>query len=108
MPTGAGLDLIVKPDDEKVALGIPLAGSIVGLAVGARMTSEMDRPALSASAFPASMRGADGMGGSLLGFREGKFSLGIPSPYPTLVPVENARGFSYKPALGLTLFDSRF
>ena len=30
---GAGLDLIVQPDNEKVAIGIPLAGSIAGLAM---------------------------------------------------------------------------
>ena len=105
---GGGLDLIVQPDDEKVAIGIPLAGSIAGLMVGARMTSAMDRPGFSASDIPGSTGGAAETGGSLIRLQDGRFSLGLPSPYPTLVPVENARGFSYKPALGLTLFDSRF
>ena len=39
---GFGLDMIFQPDDQKVAMGIPLATSIAGLAIGARVTS--DRP----------------------------------------------------------------
>jgi len=49
---GAGLDLLIQPDDEKVAVGIPLAASIVGLAVGTGLTSDMDRQGAS----PLSLR----------------------------------------------------
>ena len=102
---GAGVDLLIQPNDEKVAMGIPLAGSIVGLAVGAGMTSGMDHrdgslPAGAASQFPEPA--------SLLRLREGRLSFGLPAPYPTLVPVEDARGFSYRPAIGVTLLGTRF
>ena len=105
---GAGLDLIVQPDDEKVAIGIPLVGSIAGLVTGARLTSDMDRPGGATSSGIGDQAESVGAGSSLLRFRDGHFSLGVPSPFPTLVPVENGRGYSFKPALGLTLFDSRF
>jgi hypothetical protein len=105
---GAGLDLIAQPDDEKVAIGIPLAGSIIGLVVGANLTKDMDRPrGLGSSALNDFAEILDGES-SLLSFRGGRFSLGMPAPYPTLVPVETDRGSSYKPALGFTLLDSRF
>jgi hypothetical protein len=104
---GAGVDLLVQPDDEKVAMGIPLAGSIVGLAVGSGLTSGMDDRGGSASAglgnsseFPGSA--------SFLRIRDGRLSVGFPSPFPTMVEVENARGFSFRPALGVTLFEGRF
>jgi len=32
----------------------------------------------------------------------------MPSPFPTVLPVENARGWSYRPALGVTLLEGRF
>lgn len=105
---GAGLDLIAQPDDEKVAIAIPLVGSIIGLAAGANLTKDMDRPrGLGNDSLNNFAEALDG-GSSLLNFRGKRFSLGIPAPYPTLVPVENDRGFSYKPALAFTLLDSRF
>ena len=105
---GAGLDLIAQPDNEKVAIGIPLAGSIIGLVAGASLTKDMDRPrGLDPSSLNDLAETLDG-GSSLLNFRGKQFSLGIPAPYPTLVPVETNRGFSFKPALGFTILDSRF
>lgn len=105
---GFGLDMIFQPDDEKVAMGIPLATSIAGLAIGARFTS--DRPPRGGSLGSAmgDGEGGDGMGSSLLRFRDGKLRLGTPSPFPTLVPVDGPRGFSYRPALGINLLSSRF
>jgi len=105
---GAGLDLIIQPDGAKMAIGIPLAGSIAGLVAGARLTSDMDRPGGVTSSGLTDRAESLGAGSSLLRFRDGRFSFGIPTPFPTLMPVENERGFSHKPALGLTLFDSRF
>lgn len=103
---GAGLDLLAQPDDEKVAIGIPLAGSIVGLAVGAGLTAGSDRAPGGASP-PASEEAGFG-GGSLLHFQDGRLSLGLPAPFPTAVPVEDHRGFAYRPALGVTLLKGRF
>lgn len=105
---GAGLDLIAQPEDEKTAMAIPLAGSIIGLITGASLTKDMDRTrALGSSALNDFAKTLDG-GSSLLNFRGKQFSLGIPAPYPTMVPVDTDRGFSYKPALAFTLLDSRF
>lgn len=105
---GAGLDLMIQPDDAKVAMGIPLAGSIVGLAAGAALTTGWDRRGPAGPGGGKDADGAPGLGGSLLGFRDGHVHLGIPSPFPTLVPVESERGFSYRPAVGFTLLKGSF
>jgi hypothetical protein len=105
---GAGLDLMIQPDDQKVAFGIPLAGSIVGLASGAALTAGMDRRGGAGAGVGRPEGGSPGASPSLVRFRAGELSLGFPSPFPTLVPVETSRGFSYRPALGLTLLESRF
>jgi len=104
---GAGVDLLVQPDDEKVAIGIPLAGSIVGLAVGSGLTSGMDDRGGSPTAGLGNSNAFPGSA-SLLKVQDGRFSLGFPAPFPTMVEVENARGFSFRPALGVTLFEGRF
>jgi len=105
---GAGLDLMIQPDDEKVAFGIPLAGSLVGLAAGAALTTGMDRRGPAGSRGGASDGGFAGLGGSLLRLQNGGFSLGLPAPFPTMVPVESARGLSYRPAAGFTLLKGSF
>jgi len=104
---GAGVDLLVQPDDEKVAIGIPLAGSIVGLAVGSGLTSGMDdRRGLAPTGLGSSHGFSEST--SLVRVQDGQMSLGFPSPFPTMVEVENERGFSFRPALGVTLFEGRF
>jgi hypothetical protein len=105
---GAGLDLMIQPDGEKVAVGIPLAASIVGLAVGAGLTSQMDQRGAESLSGGDDDGESPGSSNSLLRLHGGRFSLGVPSPFPTLVPVEGARGFSYRPALGVTLLQGRF
>jgi len=105
---GAGLDLIIQPDGEKVAVGIPLAGSIVGLAVGAGLTSQMDQRGAEGLSGVNRDEEVPGSGNSLLRLHDGRLSLGLPSPFPTLRAVEGARGFSYRPALGVTLLRGRF
>jgi hypothetical protein len=106
---GAGLDLIIQPDSENAAIGIPLALSIGGLVAGARLTSDMDRPGGDPGAAALSRQAESEMiSPALLRFRDGQFSLGVPTPFPTLMPVEGLKGVSFKPALGLTLLDSRF
>jgi hypothetical protein len=105
---GAGLDLMIQPDDDKVILGIPLAGSIVGLASGAALTAGMDRRSSGGAGGGNDADGAPVLGESLLGFRDGHLRLGVPAPFPTLVPVESDRGFSYRPALGFTLLKGSF
>jgi len=105
---GAGLDLLIQPDDEKVAIGIPLAGSIAGLAVGAGMTADMDRRGASIPSGLEDEGLIPGLDRSLFTVRDGRLGLGMPSPFPTVLPVENARGWSFRPALGVTLLEGRF
>jgi hypothetical protein len=109
---GAGIDLLVQPDDEKVAIGIPLVGSIVGLVVGAGVTSReagVDRSddGLGARVF-GDVAGRDGPHPSVLRLANGRLTLGFPSPFATVVQAETERGLRFEPALGLVLFSSRF
>jgi hypothetical protein len=66
---GAGLLLIMQPDDEKVAIAIPLTTSIAGLVAAAHWTRGMDR-------------GADDAGsgrGALLNVDGGRWGLDMPA-----------------------------
>jgi hypothetical protein len=105
---GAGLDLIIQPESENAAIGIPLALSIGGLIAGARLTSDMDRPGNPGLDPLPRGREPGSMASALLHIRNGRFSWGIPTPFPTVMQVESPNGISFKPALGLTLLDSRF
>jgi hypothetical protein len=97
---GGGIDLILQPDDEKVAVGIPLAGSVLGLVIGAAATRED----------VATRVGSldDGAGDALLGVRNGRLALGTPVPTPTWVPQHRPDGTRWMPALGLTIFRAAF
>ncbi|NJD10039.1 MAG: hypothetical protein FIB01_06180 [Gemmatimonadetes bacterium] len=68
---GGGLDLIIQPDDEKVAIMIPAVGSAAGLLIAANSMKE---------------RGSDGqsnapsaVGGALLEYRQGGVEIGMPA-----------------------------
>ena len=97
--SGLGLDLLVQPDDEKVAVGIPLAGSIVGLALGVGNTRHFD-------AAPTGGERAPGLG--LLNLSHGEWSVGTPMPLPRMLELDGPRGPLRKPALGFTLLNARF
>jgi hypothetical protein len=97
---GAGIDLIAQPDDEKVAVAIPLAGSILGLAIG--MLATRDETATRVGALDA------GGSSALLGLRDGRLALGTPLPLPVLVPTDGPSGTRWRPALGLELFRASF
>jgi hypothetical protein len=96
---GLGVDLLAKPDDEKVALGIPLAGSILGLGVGmyATRAGGAVREAL-----------GDGPDGALVGVRDGRLAIGTPIPVPTWVPAGRDGGAARRPALRLELLRASF
>lgn len=82
---GAGVDLLVQPDDEKVAIAIPLIGSVIGLAIGARATRNHDRPgSVEGAQDPASSFGA------FLNWSDGEFSLGAPLPVPVSNGIDRA------------------
>ena len=97
---GAGLDLIVQPSDEDVAILIPTIGAGIGLALGAHLTRDMDegrvrRGMLDDDASPALVR-----------VRDGEWSVSLPQPAPALLR-EHA---SDRGELGLRfeLLDARF
>ncbi len=96
---GAGLDLLIQPDDEKVAVGIPLATSVAGLVLGARMTRDYDRPARSVPG---------GMESGLLNLNGRDLSLGIPTPFPTALPSRGPGAQAWRPALAVTLMHAEF
>ncbi len=96
--SGAGVDLIVQPDDDKVAVAIPMATSALGLLIGAVTTRNYD----------AQSGGGDDADAALLRFEHGRFALGAPAPVPMLLPVERAGRTRLAPAAGVTLFRARF
>lgn len=94
---GAGIDLLVQPDSEKAAIGIPLVGTIAGLGVGIGTTRDSSPRVLEASA-----------DGSLVRLENGRLGLGVPLPTPRLVAADGPRGPTWRPALGLELFRATF
>lgn len=97
---GAGIDLLAKPDDDKVAIGIPLAGSILGLGLGMVTTRNRGDET-------AELPGG-GPDGALLRLRDGKLSLGAPMPMPTLVPRPGRARTAWQPALAVEWFRADF
>lgn len=97
--SGLGLDLIAQPDDDKVAVAIPLAGSIAGLALGIGSTRNYDAGAVSAGGLP-------GIG--LVNVSNGAWSVGTPVPLPRMLELDGPRGLLRKPALGFTLLNAKF
>ena len=75
---GLGMVMITQPNDDDLEIGIPLAGSIVGLAIGGALTrgntGEEDASESAATALP--------MSGALLNWSGGEFSLSAPLPAP--------------------------
>jgi hypothetical protein len=96
---GLGVDLIIQPNDDKAAIAIPMVASIIGLAVGANATSnDVDDGG-------GSQGGAD----AVLGVRDGRLSLGIPMPAPTILRVPDSSGrLRAQPGLKIGVFSVRF
>ncbi|MCA9737431.1 MAG: hypothetical protein R3E98_00555 [Gemmatimonadota bacterium] len=80
---GAGLDLLIQPDDDKVALLLPLLGSVAGLGIGAATTRN------------GPDRGGpepDAMASAFLRWQDGALDLGAPLPMPVRVQLPDAPG----------------
>jgi len=98
---GAGIDLIAQPDDTKVAMGIPLAGSLLGLTLGVLATrDDLGTREASAGSAPAD--------GALLSLDDGRLALGTPVPLPSMRPVDGPRGTSWAPVVAFDLFRASF
>jgi hypothetical protein len=95
---GLGLDLIIQPDDEKAAIAIPMAGSILGLAIA--MGTTQDRQVVPGA--------GEDFGNALFNLNDGELSLGMPLPTPTLVPWEGRGRPEWRPAASLELFRASF
>jgi hypothetical protein len=95
---GLGVDLIAQPEDEKAAVAIPLATSVLGLSLG--MAGTRDRAA-------PDTPGEDA-GGALLNLRDGSWSVGAPLPLPIPTSVEGPRGYRRGVALALPLLHGSF
>ena len=93
---GAGIDLLVQPDDEKGAIAIPLLGSVGGLGLGIAATRERPESA------------GDGEANALLLLRDGRLRVGTPLPMPGLVRGPTGRGDAWRAVLRLELLDARF
>lgn len=82
---GLGLVLIADVDDENTAIGVTLAGSVAGLALGGVLTrghdaeQDMSGDAESSGGLPAM--------GALVNWSGGDWSLSAPLPAPSLDPV---------------------
>lgn len=94
---GAGIDLIIQPDNEKAAIGIPLATSVLGLGIGIAATRGQARPA------GGSLR--PGPDGALLRLRDGRLGLGMPVPLPSSLRDASGRP---RAVLGVQLFRATF
>lgn len=100
---GVGLDLLIQPDDDKVAVGIPFLLSLGGLGTAAHLTRDYDRA--SGAGVPGGEYGAE----ALLRFDGDDWSAGIPTPQPTVVRVPDATGRErLRPGLRFTLLSGRF
>lgn len=91
---GLGLDLLIRPDNEKVAVAIPLATSLAGLAIG----GVVHRPssAAEAEAPPTS----SGLGG-FVEIDRGAVRMGVPAVVPRTLPVETPAGVRWQPTWGI-------
>lgn len=106
--SGAGLDLLTRPDDEKVAMAIPLAGSVIGLALGMANTRSYDAADAAPEGAQPAGSGRAAPGGALLNLSRGDWTLGAPVPQPRLLELDTPDGTVRKPVLGLTLLSARF
>ncbi len=103
---GAGVDLLAQPEGEKALISIPLAGSLLGLGVGAAVTREQ-----------GTITGGEGRvregrtaatGGSLLRVSGGSVNLGMPAPRLVLLPADRRGEMAWRPGAAMTLIRAEF
>lgn len=100
LAAGLGVDLLVQPDEDAAAAGIPLAASILGAILAYNGTRDRDRVPEMDDFVPD---------GSLLSWQDGRLSVQAPLPMPTLVPALDPNGRdAWRPGLSLALLRARF
>lgn len=109
---GLGLDLILQPESGQTAILLPLAGSTIGLALGAGQAAngarrpEPGQPPETAQR--AQRRESGRPGGSLLQIRNGALRLDVPAPVPALIPIVRHGQRAWVPGARVALLDARF
>jgi len=112
---GLGLDLIMQPESDRVAVAIPLATSIAGIAMAAHATRDYDRRGFQSPDSPAApgsagaAGAADAAGSALLRYDGSRWFVDAPLPIPTLRPLEDPAGrLHWRPGFALELVRVRF
>ena len=98
---GGGVDLLIQPDNDDVAILIPAIGAAAGLGLGAWLTRDMDEGRMR----EGSIREAPDHG-ALLGLRNGDWDVALPIPTPILLQMDGAP--EPEPGLRVQLIDARF
>lgn len=101
---GGGLDLLLQPSDDKVAIAIPTATSAVGLLAGVALAKGTER-------VPGAQRPAPGgrADAALLEIDRTGARLGLPAPRPMAQPAgERGARRLYRLALGVPLLHATF
>ena len=94
--SGIGVDALIQPEDDQLAILIPAMGSALGLFLASQWTRSYDAERRASARDGASL---DEMAsGSLLTIQNGHLAVAIPAVMPTLSRRDNARG---RRALGL-------
>lgn len=97
---GVGIDLLVQPDDEEVALLVPLVASLAGLGIAAYGTRDPDQ---------SIERRSQDLDLALIRFSDGGWRLAAPMPIPTLLPMDDADGRpTWRPGISLELLRATF
>lgn len=97
---GVGIDLLVQPDDEEVALLLPLVTSVAGLGIAAYTTRDSDRGV---------ERGPQDLDLALIRLSGEGLRVAPPMPIPTLLPMDDANGRPvWRPGISLELFRATF
>lgn len=103
---GLGIDLLIEPDDEKVAIGIPLAGSLAGLGVG--MVTSRGTDAVAAAAGPDRQPMPAAPSGALAQWRDGRLDLAPPAPVLRRMALDTPVGPQLRTVVGIELFRAIF
>ena len=110
---GAGIDLIAQPDSEEALIGIPLLGSIIGLAIGAAASQEESggadgRGGANDGGGAANDRAETLLPGALLNWSDGGFAASAPLPDIRLLPSNRRGRRAQSPSLVIPLVQIRF
>ena len=98
---GGGIDLLIQPDDEDIAVLIPTIGAAVGLGLGAHLTRDYDEGRVR----EGMLEPADD-GSALVRLRNGEWRVALPQPAPVLLR-ENPRDDG-ELGVRVQLLDARF